>query len=184
MFAIVDLWRLKRETVNVAFHTRVYRQKIHIKVYDWTKFFLPTKTWMFIFVVGGFRMFIQIIYAIVIERSITWITFLCMNVNSIWYHTAGITRPLTLMWRRKIEWLPVLSCCKQRRNFISQSQWLRVKGWWLQRPRLHSPADNVCGQRSCSLQQRSSSAYLPTSLYSVAIEPLVDRNNEKKKNHI
>lgn len=67
--------------------------------------------------------------------------------------------------------LPVFSPCRQRLNFASQSQCDRVNCCLLQRPRLHSPGDNVCGQRSCSRQQRSSSAYRPTSLYSVAIEP-------------
>lgn len=102
-----------------------------------------------------------------------------------------VARPLTL-WS-SVTWqlrmcvlntinLPVFSCCKQRRNFISQSQWLLVKGCWLHKPRLHSPGDNVLGQRSCSRQQRSSSAYLPTSLYSVAIEPLDDWNQNQNRN--
>lgn len=79
---------------------------------------------------------------------------------------------------------PVLSPCKQRRNFASQSQWDRVNCCWLQRPRLHSPGDNVYGHRSCSRQQRSSAAYLPTSLYSVAIEPkqrMKHTNRDEKK---
>ena len=59
---------------------------------------------------------------------------------------------------------PVLSPCKHRRNLASQSQCDRVNCCELHRPRLHSPGDNVCGQRSCSRQQRSSSLYRPTSL--------------------
>lgn len=76
--------------------------------------------------------------------------------------------------------LPVFNDCKHFRNLPSQSQWLRVNCWLLQRPRLHSPGDNVYAQRSCSRQHRSSSAYRPTSLYSVAIEP--DKKRREKKN--
>lgn len=79
--------------------------------------------------------------------------------------------------------IPVFSPCKQRRNLASQSQCDLVNFCVLHNPRLHSPGANVFAQRSCSRQHRSSSAYRPTSLCSLAILPAVKWEIDTKCYH-
>lgn len=130
-----------------------------------------------------------------------WILFLfrsaCNRIGQLLFHLFSIeNRSLTSAtssWTSKFlvqmflvavvrfVYLPVFKPCKQRRNFASQSQCDRVNCWWLHKPRLHSPGANVYGHKSCSRQHRSSSAYRPTSLYSVAIEPKPEINKKRVK---